>query len=135
MVRIFDDFELDDELRKLTRNGRRIRLTGQSLELLLLLLERPGELITREEVQRSLWPDRSVDFQHSLDVLVSRLRSALGDSAETPRYVETVPRKGYRFLCHVSNAPVPKGVELSRPWIRRVAKYVAVAVLDRKSVV
>ena len=71
-------------------------LHGQCLDLLVLMLDRPGQLITREEIRRILWPDSNVDFEHSLDVLVSRLRTALGDTSKTARYIQTVPRKGYR---------------------------------------
>ena len=98
MVKTFGEFELDDRLRKLSRGGQTVRLTGQALDLLCLLIERPGELITREEIQRRLWPDSNVEFEHSLDVLLSRLRAVLGDSGKSPRYIETVPKKGYRFL-------------------------------------
>ena len=75
-----------------------MRLSGQVVDLLCLLLERPGELITREEIERRLWPDRNVDFHHSLDVVVSRLRTVLKDKGASPRYIETVPKRGYRFI-------------------------------------
>ena len=82
-----------------------MRLSGQAVDLLCLLLERPGELIPREEIERRLWPDRNVDFNHSLDVVVSRLRTVLGDKGSSPRYIETVPRKGYRFIELVTATP------------------------------
>ena len=80
MIRAFGDFELDDTLRKLGRKGRRLRLSGQALDLLSLLVERSGELITREEIKGRLWPDSNVELEHSVDVLINRLRSVLGDS-------------------------------------------------------
>jgi DNA-binding winged helix-turn-helix (wHTH) protein len=79
VVKTFGDFEFDDRRRGLTAGGRPVRLGGQAVDLLCLLVERPGELITREEIARRLWPDTTVDFDHSLDVVVSRLRTVLGD--------------------------------------------------------
>jgi len=75
MVRSFGDFEFDDQRRCLSSARRRVRMSGQALDLLSLLVERPGDLITREEIQRRLWPDSTVEFDHSLDVTVSRLRA------------------------------------------------------------
>ena len=98
MVKRFGDFEFDDRRRHLTAGAQRVRLTGQAVDLLCLLLERPGELITREEIERRLWPDCAVDLDHSLDVVLSRLRTVLGDKGASPRYIQTVPRKGYRFI-------------------------------------
>jgi DNA-binding winged helix-turn-helix (wHTH) protein len=97
--------------------------------LLGLLLERPGELITREEIERGLWPDRNVDFSHGLDVVVSRLRTVLGDKGSSPRYIETVPRKGYRFIETVTSRPEGRPANEPRHWSRRVATYAAVAIL------
>jgi DNA-binding winged helix-turn-helix (wHTH) protein len=104
-----------------------VKLSGQAIELLELLLERPGEVITREEIEQRLWPDRNVDFQHSLDVVVSRLRTALGDKGSSSRYIETVPKKGYRFIEPVSMNPVPERV--ARGWRRQLVTYAAVAIL------
>ena len=84
VVKTFGDFEIDDQRRGLRSRGRPVRLSGQAIDLLCLLLEHPGELITREEIERRLWPDRNVNFDHSLDVVVSRLRSVLGDKGPTP---------------------------------------------------
>ena len=108
MVKTFGDFEFDDCRRRLRAGGQPVRFSGQAVDLLCLLLERPGELITREEIERRLWPDRNVDFNHSLDVVVSRLRTALGDKGSSPRYIETVPRKGYRFIEPVTAKPEPR---------------------------
>ena len=104
-------------------------LHGQCLDLLVLMLDRPGQLITREEIRRILWPDSNVDFEHSLDVLVSRLRTALGDTSKTARYIQTVPRKGYRFVEQVRFKPSGCEATTSVSWTRSFARYVAVAVL------
>ena len=84
MVKMFGDFEFDDRRRRLTARGQPIKLTGQAVDLLYVLLERSGELISREEIERKLWPDRNVNFDHSLDVVVSRLRAVLDDRARAP---------------------------------------------------
>ena len=98
----FSVFEMDLEQRELRRNGLKIKLQDQPFQLLAALLERPGKLITREELRQHLWPaDTFVDFDHSLNAAVRRLRDALGDDPDTPRFVETVPRHGYRFLADV----------------------------------
>ncbi|PWT91608.1 MAG: hypothetical protein C5B55_07865, partial [Blastocatellia bacterium] len=77
----------------------KIRLQGQPVEILAMLLEHPGEVVTREEVQKKLWPaDTFVDFDQGLNNAMKRLRAALDDNAETPRFIETLPRKGYRFI-------------------------------------
>jgi DNA-binding winged helix-turn-helix (wHTH) protein len=105
-----------------------MRLSGQAVDLLCLLLERPGELITREEIERRLWPDRNVDFQHSLDVVVSRLRTVLGDKGASPRYIETLPRKGYRFIEPVTGREA-RAANKPRYWRRPFLTYAAVAIL------
>ena len=84
---------------ELLKHGLKIKLSGQPIELLAMLLERPGQLVTREELQKRLWPhDTVVEFEHSINAAINRLREALGDSADEPRYVETLPRRGYRFI-------------------------------------
>src|SRR5262249_8702693 len=86
----------------LKRNGRRERLQGQPAQLLVVLVSRRGELVTREELRTQLWPeDTFVDFDHGLNNAVNRIREVLGDSASSPRYIETVPRRGYRFMAEV----------------------------------
>jgi TolB-like protein/DNA-binding winged helix-turn-helix (wHTH) protein/Tfp pilus assembly protein PilF len=95
----FDVFEANLRTQELRKHGHRLRLPRQSFQVLGALLDRPGELITRDELQAMLWPaDTFVDFDHSLNAAVNRLRDALGDSAETPRFIETLPRRGYRFI-------------------------------------
>src|SRR3954447_20223272 len=108
----FGVFEADLGTGQLLRQGRRLRLQEQPFRLLALLLERPGELVTREELRRLLWPRTTIDFDHGLNKAVSKLRDALGDSAESPRFVETVARRGYRFLADVavSGAGATRGV-------------------------
>jgi TolB-like protein/Tfp pilus assembly protein PilF len=95
----FASFELDCRLRELREGARRVRLQDQPFEILRLMLERPGDVVTRDELRRRLWPDGTfVDFEHSLNAAIKRLRAALGDDADSPRFVETVPRRGYRFI-------------------------------------
>jgi Tol biopolymer transport system component/DNA-binding winged helix-turn-helix (wHTH) protein len=95
----FGLFEADLKTGELRRNGSKVRLQGQPFQVLTVLLEQPGKVVTREELRSRLWPsDTFVDFDHSLNTAVRRLRDALGDSAENPRFVETVARRGYRFL-------------------------------------
>jgi TolB-like protein/DNA-binding winged helix-turn-helix (wHTH) protein/Flp pilus assembly protein TadD len=95
----FDNFELDVRAGELRKGGLRIRLQEQPLLILQALLENPGEVITRDELQKKIWPaDTFVDFDHGLHAAVNRLRAALSDSADRPRYIETVARRGYRFI-------------------------------------
>ena len=98
----FGCFEADTRSGELTKQGKRLPLQEQPFRLLVMLLERPGELITREEVRQRLWPQAVVDFDHGLNKAISKIRDALGDSAEKPRFVETVARRGYRFLADVA---------------------------------
>jgi TolB-like protein/DNA-binding winged helix-turn-helix (wHTH) protein len=104
MVR-FGLFELDLRAGQISKNGTKIRLTQQPLQLLSMLVERPGEILTREELRKRLWPsDVFVDFDHGLNRSIQKLRDALGDSADSPRYIETIPRVGYRFIAPVNGA-------------------------------
>lgn len=128
-MKVFGDFQFDETSMKLTRAGQRVRLTGQALGLLVLLIERPGELVTREEIQRNLWPASSVEFEHSIDVVLNRLRKALGDNSKDPRYVQTVPRNGYRFIEEVKFETSRERVVVHRGWTRRLKTYAAVAFL------
>ena len=101
----FGAFEVDLRAGELRKNGVRIKLQEQPLQVLAMLLECPGEVVTREELQRKLWStDTFVDFEHSLNAAVKRLREALGDSADNPRFIETLPRHGYRFITPVQTA-------------------------------
>ena len=95
----FGPFEVDLAAGLLRKNGTRIKIQVMPFRLLGCLLERPGEVVTREELRSKLWAeDEFVEFEHSLNTAVNKLRSALGDHAEHPRYIETVPRRGYRFI-------------------------------------
>ena len=99
----FGLFELDPVEGKLSRSGTRVKLQDLPFRLLVLLVERPGEIVTREEVRSRLWPqDTFVEFDNSLGVAVRKLREALSDDAEAPRFVETIPRRGYRFVAPVT---------------------------------
>jgi DNA-binding winged helix-turn-helix (wHTH) protein/Tol biopolymer transport system component len=100
----FGPFEANLQTQELKRQGVRLRLPRQSFQILAMLLQRPGQLIPREELQQALWPsDTFVDFEKGINAAINRLREALGDSAETPRYIETLPRRGYRFIAPVEN--------------------------------
>jgi TolB-like protein/DNA-binding winged helix-turn-helix (wHTH) protein len=102
----FGVFELDPRAGELRKKGMKIRLQGQPVEILAMLLERPGETVTREELQKRLWPaDTFVDFEQGLNNAMKRLRAALDDNAESPRFIETLPRHGYRFIGAVNGGP------------------------------
>ena len=115
------DFQLDSDSGELSRNGRKVRLPDQSFRVLQVLLERPGELVTRDELRERLWtPDTFVDFDAGLNNAVKKLRDALDDSSEHPRFIETVPRRGYRLI-------VP--IDTRRRRVRAVSVVVAIAAL------
>jgi len=98
----FGPFEVDLHTREFWKFGTRLKLVGQPFEILSVLLTRTSELVTREELRSRLWPtDTFVDFNHSLNAAVNKLREALSDSASEPRYIETLPRRGYRFIAEV----------------------------------
>jgi DNA-binding winged helix-turn-helix (wHTH) protein len=99
MASRFGGFEFDLSSRELHKGQTRLRVPDQSLEILAMLLEHPGELVTRESIQARLWPNGTVvEFEHSVNSAIKRLRQALLDTADAPRFVETLPRKGYRFI-------------------------------------
>jgi cholera toxin transcriptional activator len=115
----FGVFELDLSAGELRKSGVKLRLQGQPFQVLALLLERAGDVVTREELQQKLWPsDTFVDFDHSLNTAINKVREALGDSASSPRYVETLARRGYRFIAPVQaevGAEVPSGDKAIAP--------------------
>src|SRR5512143_1050208 len=116
----FGPFELDVRSGELRRNGTTVRLQPQPFKVLVLLACRPGEVVTREEVQAEVWPAGTfVDFEQSLNFCVRQIRAALGDNANTPRYLETLPRRGYRWI----GGPVERGTASAavREWPRAVA--------------
>ena len=107
-VRRFGSFELDLDAERLLKNGRTIRIQPQPFRLLCLLTNRPGVLVTREEIQAALWAgDTFVDFDQGVNFAIKQVRDALGDSAEDSLYVQTVPKRGYRFLAPVETGPEP----------------------------
>src|SRR5262249_48082283 len=111
MVR-FGLFELDLRTGEIWKNGRNVNLQEKPFQVLAALLERPGELVTREELQEKLWPGETVDFDSGLNKAVKKIREALDDSADNPRFVQTLPRRGYRFIAPVERAaafPPPPG--------------------------
>jgi DNA-binding winged helix-turn-helix (wHTH) protein len=98
----FGVFEVDLRAEELRKNGSKLRLRGQPFQILAMLLERPGEVVTREQLQQRFWPDGTfVDFDHSLNTAINKIREVLGDSAENPRFVETLARRGYHFIAAV----------------------------------
>jgi DNA-binding winged helix-turn-helix (wHTH) protein/Flp pilus assembly protein TadD len=112
----FGVYEINVPARELRKHGVRLKLRGQPFEILAILLEKRGEIVTREEMQKKLWPaDTYVDFEHSLNSAIKKLRQALGDSPDNSRYVETIPRLGYRFIAPVEqvSATAPPPVDVS----------------------
>jgi DNA-binding winged helix-turn-helix (wHTH) protein len=117
----FGTFQLDAEASRLFKSGRVIRLKPQPLRLLQLLVSRPGDLVTRDEIKELLWgTDTFVDFEQGMNTAVRQIREALGDDAERPVFVETVPKRGYRFIAPVDGGapppvvhPPPRGTELN----------------------
>jgi DNA-binding winged helix-turn-helix (wHTH) protein len=106
----FADYELDLRTAELRKHGRKIRLAGRPFQILAMLLEQPGEMITREEIRKRLWDaDTFVDFDHGMNSAIRKLRDALGETAAKPRFIETFARRGYRFI------GVVEGLESSKP--------------------
>jgi DNA-binding winged helix-turn-helix (wHTH) protein len=132
----FEVFEVDLRAQELYKAGRKIKLQVQPFQVLAMLLERPGEVVTRDEMQKRLWPaDTFVDFDHSVNTAIKKLRQALGDDKKKPRFVETLPKRGYRFLASVKRpaassavaetpvaAPAPAKDAAASSWVGRVAK-------------
>src|SRR5271155_2446455 len=107
----FDAFDVDMRSGEVRKHGIRLKLHRQPFQVLSLLLEHPGDVVTREELRQKLWPgDTFVDFDTGLNSAVKKLRDALCDSAEEPRYIETLPRRGYRFIAQVQNGDLSTGV-------------------------
>ena len=111
----FGPFEFQPDTGELRKHGLRVKLRGQPIEVLTMLLQHPGEPVTREELQRRLWPaDTYVDFEHGLNAAMKRLRAALGDSADAPRFIETLAGRGYRFIAPVSQ-PAEEAPQIPPP--------------------
>jgi TolB-like protein/DNA-binding winged helix-turn-helix (wHTH) protein len=129
----FGLFELDPSAGELRKQGVKIKLQDQPLQLLQILLERPGDVVTREELRRRIWPaDTFVDFDGGVNNAVKRLREALGDKAETPRFIETLPRRGYRFIGTVNGSAFSTSTNGSQPgtepWISRRTPHAGVVI-------
>ena len=107
----FGDFEIDLRSGELRKSGVKQKFGGQPFQVLSILLERPGEVVTREELQKRLWPDTFVDVDHNLNTAINKIREVLGESAESPRFVETLPRRGYRFIASVEGFGSSMGFE------------------------
>jgi DNA-binding winged helix-turn-helix (wHTH) protein len=125
----FADFAVDARAGELFRRGKKIKLQHQPMQVLLALLERPGQIVTREELREKIWPaDTFVDFEHSLNTAVKKLRLALGDQATNSKFVETLPRRGYRFLAKVeAEEQHPASLSVSSPLQGKVFTMVAEA--------
>jgi len=108
----FDVFELDTASGELRRNGDRIKLPPQPFRVLELLVRRGGEVLTRADIREHIWCDSFVDFEQGLNFCIRQIREALGDTADAPRFIETLPRRGYRFLLPVEAPPAvePKAI-------------------------
>src|ERR1700680_381290 len=107
----FGPFRIDQHRQEVTRNGSRVKLQGKVYQILLALLEKPGEVVTREELRMRLWPaDTHVNYDANVNTTVNKLRQALGDSSEKPLYIETIPRKGYCLIVAAESADVPVAV-------------------------
>src|SRR6202040_2373429 len=136
----FGVFEMDFRRGELRKHGMQVRLQKQPFQVLAMLLEHAGEVVTREELQKNLWPaDTFVDFDHGLNKTINKIREALGDSAESPRFVETVSRRGYRFLAEVKDvasgsvAATTHGTEaLSSPQHSDLAKIASDSVTEKR---
>ena len=122
----FGVFELEVATGELRRQGIRVKLHAQPFQVLRLLLERPGEMLTREEISRELWPAGTfVDYEQGVNSAVNRLRDAIGDKAKNPRFVETIARRGYRFVAPVERIDLP-GEEEAQPVVEQLAAMVPV---------
>ena len=126
MVR-FGTFEVDLQTGELRKAGQKLKFSGQPFQVLAILLEGPGEMVTREELQKRLWPDTFVDVDHNLNTAINKIREVLSDAAENPRFVETLPRRGYRFIALVEDTHISSGLRSSkmpvqqRSWILRLS--------------
>src|SRR5215813_1345618 len=106
----FGTYEFDPHAGELRKAGIRIRVQHQPLKLLEILLEHPGEVVTREELRSRIWPDQSFgDFDQAVNIAIAKLRGVLGDAADNPRFIETIPRRGYRFIAEVVVLPRDSG--------------------------
>src|SRR5215470_7963160 len=125
----FGTFEVDLRAGELRKQGVRIKLQEQPFHVLTLLLQKPGEVVSREELRNHNWsPDTFVDFDNSLNTAINKLREALGDSADNPRFIETLPRRGYRFIAAVASGHQKESSSLTLNW-KFASSILAVVVL------
>ena len=134
----FENFEVDLRTGELRKGGVKQKFGGQPFQVLSILLERPGDVVTREELQKRLWPDTFVDVDHNLNTAINKIREVLGDSAESPRFVETLPRRGYRFIGELEPSVQPvvpivtiepdRGSRSRQTWLKIAAGVLAVSV-------
>lgn len=128
----FGAFEVDLRAGELRKGGAKLKLTGQPFQVLTILLEQPAEVVTRDELQKRLWPDTFVDVDHNLNSAINKIREVLGDSAESPRFVETLPRRGYRFIAPLdsdSNGTKPATITLTDTPVARRMPILRVSLL------
>jgi Tol biopolymer transport system component/DNA-binding winged helix-turn-helix (wHTH) protein len=125
----FGPFEVSPDSGELRKSGTRLKVSGQAIQVLLALLEKPGQLVTREELQQQLWPGASFgDFEHGINAVIKRLREVLGDSATQPKFIETIPRRGYRFVGPVGSSQSELAGPAKKSEARKL-RFVLVAVL------
>src|ERR1700719_3693000 len=116
LITRFGTFEVNLQTGELRHAGQKLKLQEQPFQVLATLLERPGEVVTRDELRSRLWPeDTFVDFDHSLNAAIKRLRDALGESADAPVFIETLARRGYRFIAPVNGSSSPSAAEIAAP--------------------
>jgi Tol biopolymer transport system component/DNA-binding winged helix-turn-helix (wHTH) protein len=138
----FGNFEVDLRTGELRKDGVKLKFSGQPFQVLSILLEQPGEVVTREELQKRLWPDTFVDVERNLNTAINKIREVLGDSAESPRFVETLPRRGYRFIGELERPAEPviqveaeRGSDFRTLWWRVAAGILTVAIIAVVAVV
>ena len=141
----FGDFEVDLRSGELRKAGVKLKFGGQPFQVLTILLEQPGDVVTREELQKRLWPDTFVDVDHNLNTAINKIREVLGDSAERPRFVETLPRRGYRFIGELEPPVQPvvpvvtvepdRGSHSRRTWLKIAAGVLAILVVTLAAVI
>jgi Tol biopolymer transport system component/DNA-binding winged helix-turn-helix (wHTH) protein len=141
----FGAFEADVQTGELRKDGVKLKFSGQPFQVLAILLERPGDVVTREELQKRLWPDTFVDVERNLNTAVNKIREVLGDSAESPRFVETLPRRGYRFISELQGpvehiVPVvtvepDAGSQTRQAWLKIAMGVLAILVVALAAVV
>jgi Tol biopolymer transport system component/DNA-binding winged helix-turn-helix (wHTH) protein len=138
----FENFEVDLRSGELRKAGVKLKFGGQPFQVLSILLEQPGEVVTREELQKRLWPNTFVDVDHNLNTAINKIREVLGDSAESPRFVETLPRRGYRFVGELEPPVHPvatiepdRGSHRRQTWLNIAAGVLAISVIALAAVV